>query len=108
MSAARLPSLAAATVTLAALPPRHFPNDVTCSRPTPIWSGYTSTPDRPMASASYVAPAPEAWLAVAVTTKLPSAVCVMAVIGGECARCDIDCAPRDRVLSRLCPDILTF
>ena len=39
ISAARLPSRAAATATLAALPPRNLPKDSTSSRPTPICRG---------------------------------------------------------------------
>ena len=52
MTADLRPCLAAATATLVALPLRNRPNDVTCSSATPAWSGYKSTPTRPIVSTS--------------------------------------------------------
>jgi hypothetical protein len=52
ITALRRPWRAAATDTFVALPPRYLPNVCTSRSDTPVCSGYTSTPMRPMVSTS--------------------------------------------------------
>src|SRR5215471_18858404 len=56
ITADRRPYLAAATATLVALPPSHLPKVCTSSSPTPVCSGYRSTPTRPMVRTSSCSP----------------------------------------------------
>src|SRR5690242_4850575 len=92
MTAVRRPYLAAATATLAALPPRYLPKLSTWSSPTPTCCGYRSTPMRPIVSTSKAVIAP---LPGRFTAARGNAVCLRFY-----ARVS------DR--SRVCLDIFTY